>query len=83
MTDNRDAVGSAPAPEPKETRLLPAELGWDAYEPAFRRWAEYNATQDMAKREGSISARESADRKEYLDRWVERSAAPGKVAIGG
>jgi hypothetical protein len=77
MTDNRDAPGSAP--ERKEARLLPAELGWDEYEPSFRRWAEYNAMQDMAKQDESISAGEYADRKEHLDRWIGDQQRRGKL----
>jgi hypothetical protein len=69
MTDNRDLPKSVAEPE-KAPRLLPAELGWDKYEPAFQRWAVYNSMQYVAKRDGAINAREYAEREEYLDRWV-------------
>jgi hypothetical protein len=78
MTDNRDLPKSAPEPE-KATRLLPAELGWDKYEPAFQRWAAYNSMQYVAKRDGAISAKEYADREQYLDRWVADQQRQGKL----
>jgi hypothetical protein len=78
MTDNLDLPKSAAEPE-KATRLLPAELGWDKYEPAFQRWAAYNSMQYVAKRDGAISAKEYADREQYLDRWVSDQQRQGKL----
>jgi hypothetical protein len=78
MTDNRDLPKSDSEPE-KGTRLLPAELGWDKYEPAFQRWAAYDSMQYVAKRDGAISAREYAEREEYLDRWVSDQRRQGKL----
>ena len=77
MTDNRDLPKSALEPE-KPTRLLPAELGWDTYEPAFQRWAAYNSMQYVAKRDGAIGANEYAEREDYLRRWV--SISSGKAS---
>jgi hypothetical protein len=65
--------------EPKEMRVLPAELGWDKYEPAFQRWAAYNSMQYVAKRDGAISAKDYAAREEYLDRWVADQRQEGKL----
>jgi hypothetical protein len=67
--------------EPKGERILPAELGWEKYEPAFRRWAAYNAIQYVAKRDGALSAKEYAEREEYLDRWVADQQRDGKLPI--
>src|SRR5437763_7738171 len=78
MTDNRDLPKSVSEPE-KATRLLPAELGWDKYEPAFQRWAAYNSMQYVAKRDGAISAKEYAAREEYLDRWLSDQRREGKL----
>ena len=78
MTDNRDLPKSAAEPE-KATRVLPAELGWDKYEPAFQRWAAYNSMQYAAKRDGAINAREYAEQEEYLDRWVSDQRRQGKL----
>jgi hypothetical protein len=78
MTDNRDLPKSAAEPE-KATRILPAELGWDKYEPAFQRWAAYNSMQYVAKRDGAINAKEYAEREEYLDRWVSDQRRQGNL----
>jgi hypothetical protein len=79
MIDNRDVPGSASEPEPKETKLLPAELGWEKYEPALERWAAYNSMQYVARRDGAISAKEYAAREDYLDRWAEDQRRHGKL----
>jgi hypothetical protein len=68
-----------PKAERKGERILPAELGWDKYEPAFRRWAAYNAMQYVAKRDGAISRKEYAEREEYLERWVADQQRDGKL----
>ena len=65
--------------EPKAMQVLPAELGWDQYEPAFQRWAAYNSMQYVAKRDGAISAKEYAAREEYLGRWVADQRRQGKL----
>ena len=65
--------------ESTEMRVIPAELGWDEYEPAFRRWAAYNSMQYVAKRDGAVSAKEYAEREEYLDRWVADQRQRGKL----
>jgi hypothetical protein len=78
MTDNRDVPKSGSEPE-KATTLLPSELGWDKYEPAFQRWAAYNSMQYVAKRDGAINAREYAEREDYLDRWVSDQRRQGKL----
>jgi hypothetical protein len=64
---------------PQEIRVLPAELGWDKYEPTFRRWAAYNSMQYVAKRDGAISAKEYAERQDYLRHWVEDQQRQGKL----
>jgi hypothetical protein len=68
-----------PEREPAGMRVLPAELGWEKYEPAFRRWAAYNSMQYVAKRDGAISATEYAERQEYLRRWVDDQQRQGKL----
>ena len=65
--------------ESTEMRVIPAELGWDKYEPAFHRWAAYNSMQYVARRDGAISAKEYAEREEYLDRWVADQRRQGKL----
>jgi hypothetical protein len=65
--------------EPKGMGVLPADLGWDKYEPAFQRWAAYNSMQYVAKRDGAISAKEYAAREEYLDRWLADQRRQGKL----
>ena len=64
---------------PEEMRILPQELGWDKYEPAFQRWAAYNSMQYVARRDGAISAREYAERQDYLTRWVDDQQRQGKL----
>jgi hypothetical protein len=65
--------------DPKEMRILPAELEWDKYEPTFQRWAAYNSMQFVARRDGAISAKEYAGREQYLDRWVADQRRQGKL----
>jgi hypothetical protein len=65
--------------EPRGMRVLPAELGWDKYEPAFQRWAAYNSMQYVAKRDGAISAKEYAAREEYVDGWLADQRRQGKL----
>ena len=65
--------------EPKEMRVLPPELGWDKYEPALQRWAAYNSMQYVGRRDGAISAKEYAEREEYLGRWVADQRRQGKL----
>ena len=60
-------------------QVLPAELGWDKYEPAFQRWAAYNSMQYVAKRDGAISAKEYAERQDYLRRWVDDQQRQDKL----
>jgi hypothetical protein len=64
---------------PEEVRILPAELGWDKYEPALQRWAVYNSMQYVARRDGAISAKEYAERQDYLTRWVDEQQRQGKL----
>jgi hypothetical protein len=66
-------------PAQKDMRVVPAELGWDKYEPALQRWAAYNSMQYVARRDGAIDAKEYAAREEYLDRWVEDQRRQGKL----
>jgi hypothetical protein len=68
-----------PQSEPKGMRVLPAELGWERYEPGFQRWAAYNSTQYVAKRDGAISAKEYAERQDYLRRWVDDQQRQDKL----
>jgi hypothetical protein len=77
MADNDDISGSARAPE--EKKLFPSELGWDKYEPAFQRWAAYNSMQYVAKRDGAISAKEYAERQDYLRHWVTDQQRQGNL----
>jgi hypothetical protein len=65
--------------KPTEMRVLPAELGWDTYEPAFQRWAAYNSMQYVAKRDGALSAKEYDGRQDYLRRWVTDQQRQGKL----
>jgi hypothetical protein len=65
--------------EPEEMRILPPELGWDKYEPALQRWAAYNSMQFVAKRDGAISAKEYAERQDYLNRWVDDQQRQGRL----
>jgi hypothetical protein len=65
--------------ESTEMRVLPADLGWEKYEPAFQRWAAYNSMQYVAKRDGAISAKEYAGRQDYLQRWVTDQQRQGKL----
>ena len=66
-------------PKSQEMRVLPPELGWDRYEPAFRRWASYNSMQYVAKRDGALSAKEYAERQDYLRRWIDDQQRQGKL----
>jgi hypothetical protein len=66
-------------PPQRDMRVVPAEIGWEKYEPALQRWAAYNSMQYVAKRDGAISAREYAAREEYLDRWVADQRQQGKL----
>src|SRR5262249_42131534 len=63
----------------EEIRILPPELGWDKYEPAFQRWAAYNSMQYVAERDGAISAKEDAERQDYLNRWIDDQQRQGKL----
>jgi hypothetical protein len=63
----------------QEMRVVPAELGWDKYEPAFERWAAYNSMQYVAKRDGAIGAKEYAERQDYLRRWIDDQQRQGKL----
>jgi hypothetical protein len=63
----------------KEMRILPAELGWDKYEPALQRWAAYNSMQYVARRDGAIGAKEYAERQDYLGRWVDDQQRQDKL----
>jgi hypothetical protein len=65
--------------QPQEKRMLPEALGWDKYEPAFQRWAAYNSMQYVAKRDGAISAKEYAERQDYMRRWVADQQRHGKL----
>jgi hypothetical protein len=65
--------------EPQDMRVLPAELGWDKYEPAFQRWAAYNSMQYVAKRDGAIGAKDYAERQDYLRRSVDDQQRQGKL----
>jgi hypothetical protein len=62
-----------------EMRVLPEELGWDNYEPAFQRSAAYNSMQYLAKRDGVISGKEYAGGQDYLRRWVTDQQRQGKL----
>jgi hypothetical protein len=62
-----------------DIRVLPAELGWGKYEPAFQRWAAYNSMQYVAKRDGAISAKDYAERQDYLGRWVDDQQRQGNL----
>jgi len=75
----KDQRRERPRDEPKDMRILPAELGWDKYEPAVQRWAAYNSMQYVARRDGAISAKEYAERQGYLDRWVDDQQRQGKL----
>jgi hypothetical protein len=81
MVDKHDIPGSGRAPE--EKKLFPSELGWDKYEPAFQRWAAYNAMQYAAKRDGNLSPKEYANKEEYLGRWVTDQQQQGNLPSEG
>ncbi len=71
--------GERSGKESKEQPVLSAELGWEKYEPAFRRWAAFNSMQYVAKRDGAITPREYAERQEYLRGWIADQQRQGKL----
>jgi hypothetical protein len=75
----RQQRSKPPLEAAKDMRILPAELGWDKYEPAVQRWAAYNSMQYVARRDGAISAKEYDDRQDYLKRWVDDQQRQGKL----
>ena len=65
------------------TRMIPDELGWERYETSFKRWATYNSMQYVARRDGTISAKEYAERQDYLRRWVDDQQRRDKLPSAG
>lgn len=70
------AHGTAPA---MRDRLFPSELGWDRYEPTFRRLAMHDAKMHVDRRDGEISEKEFQETRKTRDGWVREQQQMGKL----
>lgn len=70
------AHGAAPA---MRDRLFPSDLGWDRYEPAFRRLAMHDAKMHVDRRDGEISEKEFQEIRKTRDGWVREQRQMGKL----
>ena len=60
-------------------RLFPEDLGWDKYEPAYRRLAAYEAKLFVGRRDGLLTEKEYQQGMQYGRRWAEEQRADGRL----
>ena len=60
-------------------RLFPAELGWDRYEPAFRRLAAHDSKFHVDLEDGVITQKEFREDRKHRDGWVADQTRQGKL----
>ncbi|MGF1611312.1 MAG: hypothetical protein ACFCUQ_18060 [Kiloniellales bacterium] len=62
-----------------QERLFPKELGWERYEPAFRRYAAHSAMLFVAQRDGALTRKEYQQGMKYGERWFAEQQRQGKL----
>ena len=67
--EHRNQVQREAAPETRD-RLFPAELGWERYEPAYRRVIAYDAKLHIGRVDGELSEKEFQDGQQFRKAWV-------------
>lgn len=59
--------------------LFPVELGWERYEPAFRRMAMHEAKHHVDREDGVISEKEFHEARKQRDTWAKEQRQRGKL----
>ena len=60
-------------------KLFPPELGWDRYEPAFRRLAMHDSKLHVDRRDGAISEKQFQETRKQRDAWENEQRERGKL----